>query len=133
MAAEQFIVWHDDFGVGNTSIDEQHRELFELVNQMWHSRKESDKKKKELFKKIIKTLHEHCEEEEGILERNGCPSLEEHRHEHRKLVKQIREVLDSCNRDSKKTWYNMMAFLMHELLSRHLVGTDLRCREYLAE
>lgn len=127
----KFVVWHADFSVGNASIDEQHQELFELVNLMWDSRKDSDKKKRQLFKRIVVALRRHCEDEECVLARNGCPDLEAHRHEHRKLIRQISEVLDSCDQDTKKTWYNMMAFLMHELLSRHLVGTDMKYRDYL--
>lgn len=127
----KFLEWKDEFHTGNSAIDEQHRILFELVNRMWDSRKESDKKKRRLFKEISDALREHCDYEERILERNSCPTLEEHRQEHRKLIKQIGEVLESCDRDGKKTWYNMMAFLMHELLLRHLAAADLKCREYL--
>ncbi|MBS4096888.1 MAG: hemerythrin domain-containing protein [Sulfuricella sp.] len=127
----KFVVWHADFSVGNVSLDEQHKGLFELVNEVWNSRKDCDKKKRQLFKKVLDARRKHCEDEERILARNGYPGLEEHRHEHRKLVKQIQKVLDSCDHDAKKSWYDMMTFLMHELLSRHLVGADMACRDYL--
>lgn len=128
---EKFVVWQAEFSVGNSSLDDQHRELFELVNRIWEGRKESDKKKRQLFDRILKTLRQHCDDEELVLARNACPDVESHRREHRKLIKQIQEALESCDKDCKKTWYHMMTFLTHELLSRHLIGVDMKCRKYL--
>lgn len=127
----KFVEWHADFSVENSLIDEQHKGLFELVNQMWDSRKDGEKKKRASFKKIVEALRAHCNYEERILAKNGCPSLKEHRHEHLNLIKQIEEILDSCDKDCKKSWFKMMGFLMHELLAHHLVGTDQKCRKYL--
>ena len=52
---------------------------------------------------------------------------------HRKLIRQTRELLDSCDKDSKKIWFNMMSFLLHELLMSHLLEDDKKCRKYLRE
>jgi len=129
----KFVVWMDDFSVGNSTVDDQHKELFDLVNKMWHSCKDSDKKKNQLFKKIVEKLRKHCEDEECILARNGCPDLAAHRHEHRKLIRQTKELLDSCDKGNKKMWFDMMAFLLHELLMSHLLEADKKCRKYLHE
>ncbi|MDD5241066.1 MAG: hypothetical protein PHG47_04985 [Sulfuricella sp.] len=131
---EKFVVWHDNYSVGHPLIDEQHLKLFELVNKMWKIRKESKEKRMHLFKQIEKLFHLHCRDEERILAKNGCKDIESHRHEHRKLQKQISKILDSClEKDGgNKTWMEIMIFLMQDLLLNHLIGDDKKHQQWMS-
>ncbi len=130
---DRFVVWTDAYSVSNPLVDEQHKQLFELANEMWKYRKESDKRKRKLFKQIYEELRSHCADEERILAGNGCEHIKTHRDEHRKLLRQFEEILGSCQENSRKIWYSMMTFLLQELLVHHLIGVDMKCRDCLRQ
>lgn len=126
-----FIEWGPEFKMGNSVIDEQHKKLFDLTNRMWNYREETIDNKRALFEQILVELEMHCIDEERILAHIGYPSLEQHKNEHVELIKQFKEVLNSCANDSRETWYNMMSYLAQNLLLRHLMDTDLKYEEFL--
>jgi hemerythrin len=128
-----FIEWGPELKIGNSVIDGQHQKLFELTNLMWNSREEPIADKLQLFEMILEELEAHCLDEERILAEIGYPSLQEHQIQHRELINQFKEVLNSCTNDSRETWYNMMSYLAQNLLLKHLMDTDLKYEGFLRD
>ncbi len=128
-----FVEWVDAYSVGNPLLDEQHKRLFELANEVWAARKEPDEEKRRLFKKVLDELKAHCLDEERILEQNRCPTVESHKQAHGEILEQVGEILDSFEDRNSRTWYRMMVFLMEEFFLKHLIEVDLECKSYLEQ
>lgn len=72
-------------------IDEQHRELFEHINNFYNSlNKKPDKTTlAELFQKLNQYTLDHFAAEERIMEESGFPGIMAHKAEHTKFLKAI--------------------------------------------
>lgn len=125
-----FIEWSPDYAVGIRVIDNDHRELFDLVNQL-HEGLENGFAASSINQttdRLIRYVKEHFKREEGLMFEYGYPGLEEHRKKHNEfvwLVSAIRKIEVECPHrlDGQK----LLRFLSTWLKS-HIMKTD---REYL--
>ena len=86
-----FIEWTPDLSVHVKKIDDQHKKLFDIINQIYEL---SDfEKTKEKLDKVLNELIEytrvHFSTEEKYFEKCNYPGTEEHIAEHMKLIEQV--------------------------------------------
>lgn len=88
------LTWKDDLLVGNEKIDEQHKELFDMVNRLADASKTG--KSKEEIGNLINFLGnyvvEHFSAEEAIQQSNGYPDFDAHKAKHEAFIKQFLDV-----------------------------------------
>jgi hemerythrin-like metal-binding protein len=86
--------WTKDLSVGIEKIDEQHRELFEKINDLVAAVKQSTCKYK--IGDVIKFLEDyiafHFGEEENYMVEFGYPGYEAHKVQHEKFKKNFNEL-----------------------------------------
>jgi hemerythrin len=86
-------VWRDDLSVGNVFIDNDHRQLITLVNDLFEAMEQ--RKSKDILVKLlddlIKFTEEHFKREEEIMHCIQYAELSTHKEEHERL---FREILD---------------------------------------
>lgn len=125
-----YIDWSDEYSVGIRVIDNDHRELFDLVNQL-HEGLESHAGSAiigQTTDRLIRYVKEHFKREEGLMFEYGYPGLEEHRRKHNEfvwLVSAIRKIVLEC--PHRLDGHKLLNFLSKWLTS-HIMKTD---REYL--
>ncbi len=91
------IEWNEGFQVGIDTVDEQHRQLFALVNRLGRLAKETGRRG--VTKAIIETLDElgaaaseHFAHEESLMQAVHFAGLTEHAREHRMLLGELRAI-----------------------------------------
>ncbi|MDH4183211.1 MAG: bacteriohemerythrin [Nitrospinota bacterium] len=93
-----FAEWDDSYSVGVKKLDEQHKILFTLINEMNNlvMRKASTITYTEVMEEILEytTYHFHAEEE--FMRKINYPHLEEHKLEHESLRALMKKYYAKC-------------------------------------
>ena len=80
----EYIKWKEDLSVGLESIDNQHKELFRLINAFYNSLA-ANSGKAAILQAIIdmeKYTVVHFSEEEAMMQKANYPYFAEHRKQH---------------------------------------------------
>ena len=81
------ICWTQEYSVNNETLDEQHQELFKILNEL---AKYVERKQFQCVGKILTDLELyalfHFSAEENAMAKCSCPDLEKHKEEHEKFA-----------------------------------------------
>lgn len=125
--------WHDQYLIGDWTIDEQHKMLFKLIND-FHTHWLEARDPKEialLLNKLIQYCEHHFASEEAIMEKEGFPKLEQHLQDHDKLAKTIFALNEEFVHRREMASSDVQKFCKHWLVD-HIVNSDYEFRDYLA-
>lgn len=124
--------WTSEFSVENISIDEQHKQLFQITNDLHDAMKAGKSKEilSELISRLVDYTKTHFSNEEKLMEKYKYPELDRHKTEHAKLVKKVLDYQKNFNVTSAITSIDIMNFLK-DWLTSHILGTDKKYISYL--
>jgi hemerythrin-like metal-binding protein len=87
----EYIKWNDELSVGLDSIDNQHKELFRVINAFYNSI--ADKLGKVAVLQAIKDMENytitHFTAEEAMMRHAGYAGLEQHMNEHKDFIETV--------------------------------------------
>lgn len=89
--SEKYFPWSDEYSVGVKLIDNDHRELFETVNEL-HAEIESTpspQKMREITDRLTRYAQEHFEREEHLMAEYHYPHLTQHRQRHHDFIRMV--------------------------------------------
>lgn len=116
--------WHPSFESGHQTIDEQHRLLHAKASQLVEVfAQEALDVVAASFSELLAIVENHFADEETVLEALEWPNLEEHRALHAALLLRVRTLLDEVSSGRRRPG-DLLAFVVSDLLSRHLIGKD---------
>ena len=132
MASEQFVEWKDDYSVGIDSIDQQHKKLLSLINQLQTAVDYStgEQFEREALDELVDYTKTHFTYEEGLMRDNDYPDFEPHKAQHEKMFEKVREVLAEYEQDQDTAMANAAEYLKDWLIN-HINGTDKEYSSYL--
>lgn len=122
-----FVDWRPEFSVGVVEIDEQHKRLLGIINQLHDAMKMGGRPAllAQVVNELVGYTRYHFAYEEKMLEAAAYKELEEHRRKHRAMVAQVEAFRDQATSGQATVSLKLMAFLK-EWLSRHIMETDQR-------
>lgn len=118
------IDWTDEFTVDNGPIDDQHRNLVEIVNKF----DEANRKGKgtrvmaEILDNLMGYTQEHFSFEENIMAESGYAKLKLHKSQHRQLIQKLERFQFDFNSGKRVT--NDMKELLKYWLTSHILKED---------
>jgi len=125
-----FIEWSDELSVGIEEIDEQHKILVNLVNEMHQALHE--RRGAEITNDILRQLKHytmiHFAVEESLMRVFHYPGYEIHKSHHQKLIEQINELQRKVEKGSHSISFELMHFL-RTWLSKHIMEEDKAYRD----
>ena len=126
------MTWRDEYSVGVTEIDQQHRKLVNLINQLQTAVDYStgEEFEREALDELVDYTKTHFSYEEDLMEQHGYPDFEPHRAQHQKMIKQVDEVLAEYAVDKEAAMNDALDFL-REWLIKHINGTDKEYSSFL--
>ena len=132
MASDQFVEWKDDYSVGIDSIDQQHKKLLNLINQLQTAVDYStgEQFEREALDELVDYTKTHFTYEEGLMRDNDYPDFEPHKAQHEKMFEKVREVLAEYEQDQDTAMANAAEYLKDWLIN-HINGTDKEYSSYL--
>ena len=119
------IQWNDSFSVGVQEIDDQHKQLLAILNEL--SSKMAKGKSNDEFNDILLCLFEyarvHFKAEEEYINKNHKAISIEHKQEHETFLNKVLDLKLEFDNGNTKLSLNLMKFLCTWLQS-HIKGTD---------
>ena len=122
-----FVKWSPEYETGNHDIDEDHRGIFALINDL------NDKvivgvpesSIKTTLEALINYVNAHFEREETLMAACGYAELDAHKAEHRRLADRVRFYKDCYDRGPEI--FNMDDFMtfLSGWLSDHILLADM--------
>lgn len=124
--------WNDSYSVNISSIDEQHKTLFWLINKLHNARMEGKGSDVigEILKELIKYTQSHFALEEQFMKKHNYPEYEQHKAIHDDLVKKVLDVKAKFEKGDNNLSGEVFSFL-RDWLVNHIQGTDKKYAPYL--
>ncbi|MBL9027043.1 MAG: bacteriohemerythrin [Myxococcales bacterium] len=124
--------WDDSLSVGVTALDDQHKQLFELLDELQQATTEDREAalRQEIVGDLVEYTKIHFAFEETMLSRNGFPELEPHRAAHSKLAEQVDVYARAADAGAGPLGADLYFFL-RTWLNGHIRGSDRRYGPFL--
>ncbi|MCB2195057.1 MAG: bacteriohemerythrin [Bacteroidetes bacterium] len=130
----RFITWKDSFSVGVHSINDQHKKLVEMINNLYTEFYNgiTNEFLKELIGDLEKYTVYHFSYEEKFMKLYGYNDIKEHVAEHNKFIEEIKRYKETVSKDNKTAVIDFATFLKNWLL-KHIMGTDKKYSKLFQE
>jgi hemerythrin len=131
---EDSAVWDDSFSVGFNPIDDQHKNLVEIINELFVACKDgvfaADIAFLQTVKKTLEYTETHFADEEEYMREVNYPRFNEHKEQHEDFVASVLETIEEFEAGNTEP-IDMARFLKKWLLN-HIAVTDKQYAPYLA-
>ena len=121
----QIIEWSDVLNLGIEEIDNQHKDLLGLVNEMHLAIRDS--RGREAVAKVLARLADyikiHFAVEESLMRILGYPGYEGHKAQHEELIRSVLDLQRRVDTDKMAIGVELMHYLK-TWLTRHIVESD---------
>jgi hemerythrin-like metal-binding protein len=124
--------WNNDYSVKVTAMDNQHKKLFELVNEL-HSAMSKGHGKDitgDVLRRLIDYTVEHFTAEEKLMAKYEYPALAVHRVEHQALTDKVLAFKKEFEAGTGNVTLELMTFLQ-QWLKNHIQTVDQRYGDFL--
>ena len=126
------IQWNDRFSVGVPSLDRQHRQLIDIVNEL-HDAMTAGRGQdviRTLLDRLSSYAKTHLETEEKMLQAYAYPGFAAHKAQHEAYLKRVRDLqAQSCQGRLTMT-LTLMNFLK-DWWSNHILHADMEYAPFL--
>lgn len=121
--------WSADYTVHITAIDNEHKVLISVINDMEKAMATQGGVQVQLVSEILATLstsiRRHFESEERLLLFNNYPDIDAHHQEHQQLLEKLDRFEKHFSSERCELNDNMMLFLK-DWLTRHIILHDIK-------
>jgi len=130
---EDSVAWDDSFSVGFKPIDDQHKVLVNMTNDLFSACKgdivAADLAFLEIIKKALDYAETHFADEEEYLSEANYPHLDEQKEQHEVFVEEIQKTIDEFEAGNIEP-VSLARYLKKWLLN-HIAVYDKRYSSYL--
>ncbi len=130
----QLIEWDQKYSVNVKAIDEEHKKLIKLINDL-HDAMRSGQGRLivgTILEELKNYAQTHFKNEERFMEQAAFPGLPSHRLIHAQFVSQVEELIEKMETGSLSLSMEVMGFLKSWLIN-HIQGTDKAFSSHLNE
>ncbi|PWV60640.1 bacteriohemerythrin [Plasticicumulans acidivorans] len=132
MSIPNYIEWTDDLSVGIQEIDEQHKYLVQLVNELNAQLLTQGNQRdiiEEALDRLMRYTETHFVVEESLMRILGYPDYEPHKQHHEDLLRMAHDFREQLRHDGKISRIELMEFL-HKWLTHHILKEDTQYSEH---
>lgn len=127
MSDSDFFKWSTEYSVSIKVIDDQHRELVNILNRLFISvsKREGDKVIASILDALVGYTKTHFELEERLMRQAKYEDLEPHIEEHKKLLEQLDTLCKKHLLEANPVYFETLSFLK-TWLKEHIQGRDTK-------
>ena len=133
---ENIVVWDEKYATGITLIDDQHKELVNLTNQLYQAclgeNEELGAAFKEALGRMVEYVKFHFSVEQQLMERVKFPDSAEHAVQHGVMVKSILDAAKEFS-EGKKFVPNQFVRTLRDWVFSHIALYDKAYAVYILE
>ena len=129
---KQLIRWSENLSVGIESIDDQHKVLVGMINELYKQMQSGSAKDAvgATLGRLVEYTANHFKYEEKLFAEHNYPEQKGHQELHNKLVSQVVQFQEEFDRGEKDVSLELMEFLKEWLLT-HIKKSDMAYSSYL--
>lgn len=119
--------WKSSYESGHPLIDQQHKELFRLGNQLITASLSHDTQRGDFLRlanELIDHIAQHFKDEEAILADIGYADLEQHHRAHNGLLVRAQKLRDQAESGTAST-RDVIHFLANNVVKQHMIKSDM--------
>ena len=122
---KEFAVWKDEYSVGVESLDDDHRKLLNLINNLQTAvhYQTGEIFEKEALDEVVAYTKYHFDREEKMLEEANYPDLEAHKALHAKMIAEVNGFVAEYEKRGHEALEEVAQYLKDWLIG-HINGTD---------
>lgn len=130
----ELIQWTDNYLTGFKEIDNQHKALVVLINELFNLMQEGKAKKHldDIFDHLTDYTKKHFFEEEKMMVKYAFKEFNEHKEEHKKFIDQLAKLKSDFKKEKVTISIETLNFLKNWLLN-HILVTDMRYVPHIKE
>ncbi len=129
-----YLKWSDRYSVQIEEIDEQHKKLINLINEMYDAMQAG--KGRDIIDTVIDEFVDytvyHFNTEERLLWQHGYPNYDDHKEMHDHIAKKARELKKTSDDKGNKPSNIEVMLLMTNWLNTHILEEDRKYVPYIA-
>ena len=133
--ADELVAWSDDFLVGNSAIDQQHKELVRLTNEFWAGCRMGGMMAKVYFLQTIQGtvlyIKTHFSTEEELMKKANYPEFDAHKQQHEDFVSEVTRQIQFFEKEDNPNPSAFVEYLMNWIL-KHVADSDKKYMPYIA-
>jgi len=127
------VTWTDSYSLGIKMIDDQHKELLKIVNDIFNHASGNQDEEREYFKVVMKQAVDyikfHFTTEEKIMISTKYKGYDEHKKHHEDFVLTVIKTAKDYEAGKRLTLTSLGYFLKDWVLS-HIAVMDIKYRDY---
>ncbi len=119
--------WKPEYSVGIASMDDEHREMIELINDVYEKLSSTPDAEtiESCLEEIFHTISLHFALEERIMRESRYSEYEDHKDHHEDLLDEIRDLMDSFAADSDEG-ARQLQLRLSDWFGKHFASFDAR-------
>ena len=132
---EDSVTWDDSFSVGFDPIDDQHKVLVSMTNELFQACEQgviaADMAFLQIIQKALGYAETHFSDEEGYLREVNYPYLDEQKEQHEDFVAEVQKSIEEFEAGNIEPVY--LARFLKKWLLNHIAVYDKKYAPYLAK
>ena len=129
------IEWQDKFSIGIASVDYEHRQMIDLINEL-HGRLSAEASTDEILRflgDIDAKIAAHFALEEKEMRNLRYDQFDDHKADHERLLDEIRDIADAFESGAYTDFSEILAEQLRGWFTEHFSRRDARLHQFLAE
>ena len=125
------IVWRNEMSIGVKVIDEDHKELFRIINEFEDCK--TRKSAETVAKKLFSYTNSHFRREEELQIEYQYPLRDQQKEDHESIINDLRALIKSAFIDAKHTDEEIIANLSdlaHQWIVGHVIKSDMKMKSF---
>jgi hemerythrin-like metal-binding protein len=126
------LTWQDKYSVGIRQIDDQHKQLITMINDLNDAMLAG--KGKEVLMQVLNKLATYCVShfavEEKLFDTHAYPETADHKEKHHKMTAKVKALMGEVQSGKSTISIEVMNFLKN-WLDKHIMETDMKYSPYL--
>ena len=126
--------WRDEFKTGDASVDHEHFELIELINELHEKLLESNRDRDEVadfLGEIYARISAHFALEERLMREKDYEDYKIHKDDHDRLLNEIGNIMDDYDNEGFANMENELSKRLENWFIKHFSSMDVKLHTLL--
>ena len=119
------MIWSAKYETGNTQVDEEHKEIFRLVQKVMDVTTDNPQDANDTMAFLAGYTVDHFKHEERLMEESSYPAISIHKKQHSDFVEQVVAMIERVKNetDGEKNLTDIKKVVVN-WLTDHVLGSD---------
>jgi len=123
------VCWSDAYLLGNTVVDEEHKQLFCLIEKLFHC-SGNEQEVLAILKELIKYTKFHFAHEEQFMKSINFPYFNDHKQLHKDIVDKLEKIIQKKGELQLEEFAKKLALFIKENIVAHILIEDKKLNHY---